>query len=197
MEEESEADAQARSLELIMKNGLSVRLQAYSVEARKEWVKRLRALIKYWKARTAADVQMLKSIRNENLQRLQVDEEMEAVMGQYAQKWEVRRSVASGDLWNMCGIACCRTMSMYGMLYRKPRTHGTFKRCNVILAHGKLLVFQSTLRQTSGKVQPHIHHERQEVIDLEDTYVYSGLVSSYLPSTFAASRLTRPPDHRR
>ena len=65
---------------------------------------------------------------------------------------------------------------MAGVLYRKPRLHSTFKRCSVILCHGKLLIFQSTLRAHSGVEIPHIHHERQEVVDLSDTYVYSGLV---------------------
>ena len=65
---------------------------------------------------------------------------------------------------------------MAGVLYYKPRLHSVFKKRNVLLVHGRLLIFQSTLRKRSGKEIPHIHHERQDAIDLRDTYVYSGLV---------------------
>ena len=72
---------------------------------------------------------------------------------------------------------------MAGVLYSKPRLHGAFRKSNVLLVHGRLLIFQSTLRSRSGKEIPHIHHERQEAIDLRDTYVYSGLVRLPLTRT--------------
>ena len=66
---------------------------------------------------------------------------------------------------------------MSGTLYRKPRLHSTFSRCNVILAHGHLLIFQGTVRKQTGKEIPHILHTRQQSIDLKDCYIYSGLVT--------------------
>ena len=69
-----------------------------------------------------------------------------------------------------------------GVLYRKPRIHSSFRKCVVILCHGKLLIFQSTLRNQAGSEIPHILHEREQVVDLKDTYVYSGLVSFYSSS---------------
>lgn len=74
---------------------------------------------------------------------------------------------------------------MSGVLYYKPRLHAKFERCTVILCHGQLLLFQSTLRRRSGTEIPHIHHERRQVLDLENTYIYSGLVRS--PSPFFGS----------
>ena len=76
---------------------------------------------------------------------------------------------------------------MSGVLYRKPRVHSSFRKCVVILCHGKLLIFQSTLRAKAGKEVPHILHEREEVVDLKDSYIYSGLVrdSNVLPTTTA------------
>jgi hypothetical protein len=65
---------------------------------------------------------------------------------------------------------------MSGTLFRKPRIHSSFRRCNVILCHGKLLIFEATLRKANGREIPHIYHERQHVVDLKDTYLYSGLV---------------------
>ena len=171
--------------ELTMRNGLVVRLQAYSQEARKEWVKRLRGIAKYWRMRMAEDMFLYQTVRQTNLQRLDIDEGMEAYLGQYAQRWEVARAVTSPELFNVCGISCCRAVTMAGVLYHKPRLHGTFKKCNVLLVHGRLLIFQATLRSRSGKEIPHIHYERQEALDLRDTYVYSGLVR---PAPFCHSQ---------
>ena len=104
-----------RTFELVMKNKLVIRLQAYSEVTKKEWMQRLRKLVQYWKLRLAKDVELLKSVRAQNLKRLEIDEETEAWIGQFGSKWEVARSVASPKLFNMCGIACCRaiTVSMF------------------------------------------------------------------------------------
>jgi hypothetical protein len=193
-DDEEAADGQAeqeRTFEITLRNGLVVRLQAYDKLARKEWVKRLRKLVKYWKLRAASDMELYKIVRNQNLESLDIDEEQEAILGQFAEKWEVAKSFASSELFNMCGISCCRAITMVGVLYRKPRLHSTFERCSVVLCHGKLLIFQSTLRKQSGQEIPHIHHERQELVELKDTYVYSGLVGSYPSCLLHTSNICR------
>ena len=167
---------QDRTLEIILDNGLIIRLQAHSRQLRDEWIQRLRKLIKYWKLRISTDTGLFKSVRKTNLDRLNIDEEMEAILGQFGRKWEVSRSEASPELYHMCGIASCRAITMSGLLYRKPRRRATFNRCSVILAGGKLLIYQATLRKRTGAQVRHIHVEKQETIDLKDCYVYSGLV---------------------
>ena len=102
----------ANRFELVLKNGLVVRLQAYDKTTRKEWVKRLREIIKYWKLKIAEDMDLYKHVRNTNLEQLDIDEEMESYLGQFAEKWEVIRALASADLFNMCGIACCRSVTV-------------------------------------------------------------------------------------
>ena len=101
-----------RTFELVLRNGLVIRLQAFSKVTKKEWMTRLRRIVKYWKIRIAEDQDISKMIRQSNLRRLKIDEEMESFLGQYARKWEVRRSEASPQLFNMCGIACCRTITV-------------------------------------------------------------------------------------
>lgn len=165
-----------RTFELVLENDLIIRLQAYNKETRDEWMRRMKKLIKYWKLRTAADVRDLKAVRMSNLKQLNIDEEMEARIGQFARKWEVSRSDASPDLYNMCRLTSCRTITMAGMLYRKARRRATFHRCSVLLTGGQMLVFQDTLRKGTGAQIPHIHQEKQQIIDLRDCYIYSGLV---------------------
>ena len=166
-----------RIFELVLENGLVMRLQAYNQETRDEWIKRLRMLVKYWNLRTRADMDLFKSVRKSNLENLNIDEEMEAIIGQFARKWEVSHSEASPQLHNMCGISCCRPITISGLLYRKPRRHSTFVRCGVILTGGQLLIFNASMRKLTGEQVKHVHQERQQAIDLRDCYVYSGLIT--------------------
>lgn len=100
------------SFELALDNGLIVRLQAYNLRTRDEWVRRLSDLMVYWKARTAADMVLLKSVRQRNLELLGIDEELESIKGQFAQKWEVSRAEASPQLYHMCGLSDCRAIKV-------------------------------------------------------------------------------------
>ncbi|KAH9871062.1 hypothetical protein J1614_006636 [Plenodomus biglobosus] len=181
-----------RTFELVMKNGLIIRLQAADKARRKEWIQHLRALVKYWRHRTASDIALYKSTRSRNLSALNIDEEGEAMMGQFARKWEVTQSFASPQLYNMCGIACCRSIHMSGMLYRKPRIHAPFTRCSVMLSAGTLIMFRDVLRSRVGKQLAHIHHERIANLDLKDCYIYSGLLTEsdllYQNQTFDANK---------
>ena len=106
----------ARIFELVLRNGLVVRLKAYDKTTQTEWVTRLTRIADYWKSRIAGDLNIYKSVRKENLEKLDIDEEMESFMGQYARKWEVTRSVASPQLYNICGVSCCRTITVSPLL---------------------------------------------------------------------------------
>ncbi|EXJ82584.1 hypothetical protein A1O3_06397 [Capronia epimyces CBS 606.96] len=165
-----------RIFELLLDNGLVIRLQAYSKETRDVWIRRLRRLIKYWKLRMAAEMDTYKAVRRTNLAELNVDEELEAVIGQFAKKWEVSRSEASPELYNLCGINSCRSITLSGSLYLKTRRRAAFHRSQVILCGGRLLIYQATLRKSTGEQVRHSHQEKQQVIDLKDCYVYSGLI---------------------
>ena len=181
-----------RTFELVLRNGLIIRLQSYNKETKKEWMQRLRQLVKYWSRRVTDDLNLYKQVRRTNFQALNIDEESEAYVGQFAKKWEVGKSTASPELYHLCGIACCRTVLMTGVLYRKPRRHSVFARCLVILCPGQLLIFQDTLRTRSGRETQYIHHDRIGAIDLQGCYLYSGLVTEndllYQNRTFDSNR---------
>lgn len=168
----------ARVFELVLRNGLVIRLQSYDGTTKREWMTRLRALMRYWQLRTRADIALYKSVRAQNLARLQIDEQSEAYVGQFADKWEVRGSYASPELYNMCGIGCCRSLHMSGELYHKPRLHGVFQRMLCLLSHGALLMFAAALRRRDGTLLPHIHREHTGTLDLRDCYIYSGLAAA-------------------
>ena len=101
-----------RTFELVLTNGLIVRLEAYNAEAQREWIVRLGALVKYWKLRKTADLEILNSVRQTNLAQLNIAEQSESYVGQFAEKWELSQALASPEMFNMCGISCCRTVSV-------------------------------------------------------------------------------------
>ncbi|KAJ5475619.1 hypothetical protein N7539_007906 [Penicillium diatomitis] len=166
-----------RVFELVLENGLVIRLQAFDQATRDQWVKGMEALVNYWRKRCFEDAAELHSVRQRNLKILEIDEELESAVGQFAQKWELRKAEASPHLHNMCLLAGCRPIKMAGQLYRKPRRHATFAKCQVVLTAGKLVIFRSTLRQRSGTEVPHIHQDLDSVIDLNNCYIYSGLAT--------------------
>ncbi|KAL4865067.1 hypothetical protein BDV12DRAFT_156448 [Aspergillus spectabilis] len=172
--EQSEENA---GFELLLDNGLVVRFQAYNATTRDIWMTRLDALVKYWKARTAADAAELKETRQRNLEILGIDEELESVIGQYAKKWEVKKAEASPLLHNMCSLLGCRSIKISGQLYKKPRRHATFKRFHIVLTSGHLLVYHTSLRRRNGTEKPHIQSTLESSIDLSTCYIYSGLLT--------------------
>ncbi|KAI5779234.1 Pleckstrin homology domain-containing protein [Geopyxis carbonaria] len=177
MSEQEVAEIDDTSFELALDNGLVLKLQSYCSQTRDEWVLRLADLVKYWKMREIEDLAIVRRTRATNLAQLNVDEEMESIMGQYARKWEVSRTVASSELYNVCGLSSCRAITMSGVLYRKPRRHSTFRRYNVILCHGELIVFHNSCRGSTGKEYPTVYQERHVSLSLTDCYIYSGLVT--------------------
>jgi len=68
--------------------------------------------VKYWKSRVVSDMELLKATRQANLELFHIDEQMESFLGQFGEKWEMSRSVASPELYNLCGISSCRTISV-------------------------------------------------------------------------------------
>ncbi|PWY92113.1 hypothetical protein BO70DRAFT_357252 [Aspergillus heteromorphus CBS 117.55] len=185
-----------RTFEMVLDNTLVVRFQAYNDATKDEWMKRLDFLVKYWKARIATDAAELKALRRRNQELLGIDEELESIMGQFGKKWEVKKAEASPLLHNICTLSGCRTINMSGQLFRKPRRHSTFKLCHVVLSAGKLLIFRSSLRRRNGVEIPHIHQNLETSIDLNDCYIYSGLLTDsdqlYSNQTFDSNH----PGHR-
>jgi len=163
------------TFELLLKNDLVIRLQAYDTVTKTEWIKRLSDLVVYWKNRTAADMELFKMNRQQNLDALNIDERGEAYFGQFAHKWEVIRSFACSDLYNLCGLTSCRAIHNSGILFRKPHIHTTFTRCHVLLVHGQMLIFEDVMRTMTGQRTASIRHDRVKTIDLKNCYMYAGL----------------------
>ncbi|KAK6346878.1 hypothetical protein TWF696_006983 [Orbilia brochopaga] len=162
------------TFEIVLVSGLVIRLQTLDRDTRNEWMHRLADLVIYWKRRRAEDIALLKKTRQENLECLRIDEEMEAFIGQYGRKWEVQNTRASPFIWNVCGISSCRTVTYGGNLYQKKSRHATFQKYYVVACHGRLLIFNHTVRRYNGEPLDCIHQQKRHEVSLRDAYVYSG-----------------------
>ncbi|KAK9238353.1 Pleckstrin homology domain-containing protein [Lipomyces kononenkoae] len=185
-----------RVFELVLKSGLVVRLQAFNKTTRDEWIRRLDELCIYWHARREADTRALSSLKADNLAQLHIDEEMESQIGESASKWEALRGIADPEIYNVCPLGFCRSITvctlahvklktvntklclkMEGQLFFKIRKQATFKMNYIVICHGHLIIYEEQSRSASGVEVPKIYHKKRDIIPLKECYVYSGILT--------------------
>jgi hypothetical protein len=119
-----------RAFEMVLENGLVVRLQSFNLETRKEWMRRLRDLIKYWKLRLADDTRSLKEMREENLKMLGVNRGNEAQYADYIHRYQLVEAVSAPGMYHFCRISNCRPLSVY-RLWEKINVDARIFICKV------------------------------------------------------------------
>jgi hypothetical protein len=110
-EAESEFDDE-RTFELVLDNNLAVRLQSYNLETRREWMRRLRDLIKYWKLRIEEDMNSLKEMRADNLKMIKIDQGNESRFGDLIQRHQLAEAASAPGMYHFCRLSNCRTISV-------------------------------------------------------------------------------------
>ncbi|KAK9467251.1 Pleckstrin homology domain-containing protein [Lipomyces arxii] len=166
-----------RVFELVLKSGLVIRLQAFNKITRDEWIKRLDELRLYWRARMVADARALNAVKADNLAQLHIDEEMESQIGEASSKWEALRGVADPQIYNICPLGSCRSVTMKGSLFLKIRKETTFNLSYVVICHGHIVVYEEQSRAANGVEIPKIYHKKRDLIPLQECYVYSGIMT--------------------
>jgi hypothetical protein len=101
-----------RTFELVLENDLVIRLQAFNFETRREWMRRLRDLIKYWKLRVDEDMQSLKDMRAQNLAMIKIDRGNESRFGDWIQHYQLVEAVSAPGMYHFCHLSNCRTISV-------------------------------------------------------------------------------------
>ncbi|KAG5361593.1 Meiotically up-regulated gene 56 protein [Yarrowia sp. C11] len=177
--EDGEVDSfdEDKTFELVMENGLIVRLQAYNLHCRNLWVNKLKELIAYWKIVAHNQLQVSADTRSNNMKRLYIDDKLDAAVGESSPKWETARASASTTLYNVSGISWSRSIIMKGMLFHKTRSHSTFKLYYAILCHGHLILYNVYRRTLGGIPVDKVDYERFRDIPLKEAYVYSGNIA--------------------
>lgn len=167
-------DEFGREFELVMERGDVLRIQAHEQYTRDVWIERLQELVKYWKLRSKDRIERTHDIREKNLKLLQIDEDMDAIVGESMAKWETERAIADATLYNISGLSWSRSIHFKGMLFQKPSKFASFRKYYALLCHGDLILYSPFARDASGVAYPTVSYERYQSISLHDCYVYSG-----------------------
>ncbi|RHZ67772.1 hypothetical protein Glove_299g29 [Diversispora epigaea] len=177
---ENEIKGKVGLFELIMENGTTNILQAYSIETMNEWIKRLNELIKYWKARIADDIQIRVNMFNANKDNLEEDDEIASIRSDgLHEQFNNFKSYVNPIIWNWCILDGCRVLKKSGLLYHKSHFHGTFQNYYHILTCGYLIFFKLYQRSISGHSAKECYHKRKGIINLSNCYVYSGKLTEH------------------
>lgn len=158
-------------------NGTFFTLKARSSSIRNEWVSRLTELIKYWKLRLADDIKKIHEVKFTNIARLNIDDYMEANVGEATPKWENSRGVADPAVHNITPNAMFRPIVRCGMLYQKPKKHAVFNNYFVCLIPGFIILYKVFSRNMNGLALPTTHYKHYFTIPLNECYIYSGSTS--------------------
>jgi hypothetical protein len=98
------------TFELVLSNGLVIRLQCFDVHSRREWMRRLTDLVRYWRLRLKADLAELESTRKQNLRLIGVDRGNESDFGDWIQRYQLNDAVSSPEIYNLCRLVGCRSI---------------------------------------------------------------------------------------
>jgi hypothetical protein len=171
-------DSHRTEFELIFIGGRRIIFKTNSAVTRDFWVEKLNDLWKYWRKRQVEDVQRARETRAINLERLHIDEDVEAAVGESAAKWESDRAIADAYIYSIRSISLSRSILMKGELFQKPIKHSSFRKCYALLTHGHLHIYSPFTRSFSGALKPRVNYHRIRTIDLKDCYVISGPITA-------------------
>ncbi|CAO3594836.1 unnamed protein product [Absidia cylindrospora] len=192
-------DRQRPCIDLVMNNGVILKLGAYTSEICDQWVTCLSDLVIYSKARMEADRDVhsgtglaaeFSMMRNKQHNH-QTSSEFGGV-NCLCGRPDTRHDFVDTRIWSLCPFNHCQDITKSGVMY--VRSKGLFSQKQFILTmDGRLHYYNIYKRdRDDGKPIRTGIHERKGTLDLANAYVYSGLASS-LDGNLSKSRPNRPP----
>ncbi|KAF9454744.1 hypothetical protein P691DRAFT_716543 [Macrolepiota fuliginosa MF-IS2] len=178
-----------RSFELLLNTGRVVRFEVHSCRVANEWVKRLRALVVYWKQRyrvNAKDEIDLGQARHPRVTpQIRVCDEHEIPL----ENPDLSAPYPALDtLFNWCIIDGCRPIAKEGKLYMRKGLRGQYKLVQLFLVDGHLISFRVAPQNA-------LHGVMRRKINLLDAYVCSGYLAAltlpkgqYMPNAPTVAR---------
>ncbi|CAG8573882.1 14357_t:CDS:2, partial [Dentiscutata heterogama] len=176
--QERELEKKGCPFEVVMINGMTIVLEAYSKTTMKQWVKCLNELVKYWKARLADDVKIRISMFKIN-QFNDYDDGSAFIGDGFHGDWDNFRSYASPTIWHWCILNGCRGITKSGLLYQKVHYYGNFNNYYHVLTRGYLIFYRLYSWSMIGRKAHRSYHRRKGIINLLDCYVYSGHITDH------------------
>lgn len=158
-------------------NGCEMKLLAPSSIVSKEWVMRLKALVRYWKGKKESDFSKLWGTKVRNINNLKITEEDDANINGRSRQWMTERGFTDPSLYNINGLAILRPIVHRGVLFQKPKKHSVFLKYWVVLIPGFLILYRYFRRSKTGYAKPSTDRVHYMTIPIEGCYVYSGTLT--------------------
>ncbi|KAG2226771.1 hypothetical protein INT45_005736 [Circinella minor] len=164
-------------LEIIMQNGLVIRLRADSSEACDAWVQHLTNLSFYWRVRKEAQQKIIAKHHYGDM----FTEEFRYTLTHQEKGYDFNKTPnVDTRIWSICCFEQCRDIVKSGVMYFQPRSRGTFSQKIFILTANGWLIYYNIYDRGPSLCQPirdAIHadvHERKDMVDITGCYVYSS-----------------------
>ncbi|KAF8333544.1 Pleckstrin homology domain-containing protein [Cantharellus anzutake] len=172
--QEDETVRMKKSFEIVMRTGAVIRFELPN--SAHEWITRLRTLVRYWahhhrqNARTEMDLEHFNAgkPRFEKIKRSR-PQASRIYSGTLPDVQEVSRRLST--FWSWCVLAPCRPLIKSGKLFAKTKPRAHYKHTFMTLTAGHIATFSITAAQSC-------FHQRSRVINLVNSYVYSGLFAA-------------------
>ncbi|KAI9248811.1 hypothetical protein BDA99DRAFT_225954 [Phascolomyces articulosus] len=160
-------------LEIIMENGLIIRLKADSSEACDAWVQNLAYLTLYWRARKEAQ----RNINAKHDYTHMFDEDFRYAITHQEKGSDFNKPpVVDTRIWSICCFEQCRDIVKTGVMYFQPRSRGTFSQKIFVLTGNGWLIYYNIYDRAAVTCQPiqAAVHDRKDAVDITGCYIYSS-----------------------
>ncbi|KAI8066807.1 hypothetical protein BC940DRAFT_58210 [Gongronella butleri] len=155
-------------LELVMNNGLCIKLKAFDNSTCEQWVTCLSNLITYYKAHLEAERDVYCDQPNFTTP---IDTPSQITSSPPEPKVDTR-------IWNLCIFEQCQDVAKSGILYMQRDQSVFSQRQFILTADGWLHYYNVYARSaTTGEPEVTAVHERKSSFDLANAYVFSGWAS--------------------
>ncbi|ORZ02787.1 Pleckstrin homology domain-domain-containing protein [Syncephalastrum racemosum] len=172
----TEVPHETACFDIVMENGLILKLQAPSATTCDAWVRHLNELMIYWKARKEA----VRLIHAKHCYSDTLEEAFRTrATGEGSHAWFNQVPEVDTRIWSYCVFDQCRDIVKSGTMYFQPRARGTFSKKTFLLSSNGWLLFYNTYERSQMTSQPLLtaKHTLKGILDIADCYVYSGSLS--------------------
>ncbi|KAI8143282.1 hypothetical protein BJV82DRAFT_612191 [Fennellomyces sp. T-0311] len=160
-------------LEIVMQNGIVLKLKSDSSGACDAWVRHLSRLIVYWRAHKEASLNInaqhdFSDMFDEEFRLSLTDEEKGSDFN--------RKPVVDTRIWSICAFDQCREVVKTGVMYFQPRSRGTFSQKIFVLTADGWLMYYNIYERAPISCQPIVGaiHDRKDAVNISSCYVYSS-----------------------
>ncbi|CCE61271.1 hypothetical protein TPHA_0A01880 [Tetrapisispora phaffii CBS 4417] len=162
---------------LVNKTGKEFKFLAQNPEVAEKWVTHLRLIQDHWKRYTLSRKRSILTLRNRNIQFLNLSETEESNINNTTQKWILNRGISNARIYNIRSFAMLNPILHQGYICQKKNKYSTYDTFFAILIPGFIILFELFTRSISGFSKDEMIKKCKLIIPLKGSYIYSGNIT--------------------